>query len=88
MLYITSVFILAFSSWAVFSRHFYDGIVAKNLLSLAAILSALVLVDPWNTRAAVVSGLCFVGAFVYLFLRHPERIPLFARFYQRPQPRR
>lgn len=71
-----SIVIFSFCLWAVFSHKFDDGILVKHLLSLAAIISMLVILDPVNKDAFLaalglfITGIaCWVGR-VLRELRH------------------
>lgn len=68
--------LLVFSActWAVFSKRFCDGIVTKHFLIFAAITAMLVILDPKNTFAAIVSGLLLAGGIGYWFFKHRDRI--------------
>lgn len=70
-LYALAVF--SFCLWAVFSHKFDDGIIVKHLLSLSAILAALVIIDPFNSRAALCGGvLLCVGLAVWAVRKHNQ----------------
>lgn len=71
-----SLAVFAFSSWAVFSHRFNDGILVKNFLSGAAILAAIVILDHDNKIAAVASsGLMVLGLIIWFFT-HIKQIKL------------
>lgn len=55
MIVIMGCVIFLFCLWAVFSKHFCDGIVAKHLLVFAAIAAVLTTLDPNNLRVAIIS---------------------------------
>ncbi len=71
---IIAVAIFAFCTWAVFSKHFCDGIVTKHFLTFAAILSALVILNPENTLAGVVALLLFITGMAYWVYKHREAL--------------
>lgn len=66
--------IFGFCLWAVFSRHFCDGIVAKHFLSFSAITAMLVILDPENTGAAFTSVGLLLLAMAYWFFKHHQLI--------------
>lgn len=68
--------VFAFSSWAVFSHRFDDGIVVKNLLSLAAIIAVLVVLDHENIIAAFASTTLLVLGLLVWFFTHVKPISL------------
>lgn len=60
--------------WAVFSKHFCDGIITKHCLAFAAITAMLVIRDPGNTDAMITALVLFFGGFGYWFYKHYNRI--------------
>lgn len=68
--------IFSFCTWAVLSRHFCDGIIAKNFLSLSAIISFLGIVDPCNHKASWVAGALLVAGILYAYFRPTRSRPL------------
>ena len=83
---LAAIAIFAFSAWAVFGHHFDDGIIAKYLLSFAAILAFLVILDASNYKAGITSFICLVVGVLYAHFRPTRRRPLFRdrRAKQRP----
>lgn len=75
MIMIAAILCFTFSSWAVFSHKFDDGIVAKHLLSLSAITSFLSIVDRDNYKAAIAAGVLLVLGIAYGVYKH-RRLPL------------
>jgi hypothetical protein len=69
-------FIFAFSTWCVLSRHFTDGVIAKAFLSLSAITAFLVVLDHYNMRATLSSGVLLVIGLLYAYYRKPAGRPL------------
>lgn len=73
---ILAIAVLAFSSWAVFSHRFDDGIVVKNFLCFAAILAAIVVLDHDNVIASFASTtLLVLGLLIWFFTHKPIRFP-------------
>ena len=83
---LTALVVFAFTSWAVLSRHFDDGIVAKHFLSFAAILSFLVILDPHNHIAAYSSTVCLSVGLLYAYFRPTRRRPLWRDRRAKPRP--
>ena len=75
MIMIIAIICFTFSSWAVFSHKFDDGIVAKHLLSLSAIISFLSIIDRDNYKAAAVASGLLVLGIGYGLYKH-RRLPL------------
>lgn len=71
---IISIAVFSFCAWAVFSRRFKDGIIAKHFLSLAAILSFLVIVDQHNYAAGITSLIMMCMGIAYACYKHNMRI--------------
>lgn len=62
--------IFIFCTWAVFSKHFCDGLITKHFLVFAAITSMLVVVNPANGRAALAASLSLIGGLAYWVIKH------------------
>lgn len=77
--------IFALSTWMVLSHRYDDGIIAKNLLSLAAIVSSLGILDRFNTHAVITAGVLFFLGVLYAHYR-PTRKP-YRGFEKRSRPR-
>lgn len=71
---IIALLIFAFCSWAVFSQHFCDGIIAKHLLAFAAILSVLVILDPKNAMALITACVAMIAGIAYWFFKHARPV--------------
>lgn len=71
---ILAMMVFLFCAWAVFSRHFCDGIITKHLFTFSAITAMLVVLDPDNMEAAEVSYLLLVAGIVYWFFKHKKLI--------------
>lgn len=70
---VLALVIFAFCSWAVFSPSFKDGVIAKNLLAIAAITSFVVVLDPHNVKAQIVAAsFLLTGIAVWYFRRHHD----------------
>lgn len=74
MISILAMAIFAFTSWAVFSKRFYDGLVVKNLLIFSAITAFLTVMDRTNMLAATTSIVLLVVALVYWVCQHHRSI--------------
>lgn len=71
---ILGLLVFTFCLWAVFSRHFCDGIIVKHLLTFSAITAMLVFVDPLNTDAAITSIALLALGILYWFIKHQQLI--------------
>lgn len=71
---IIALTIFAFSSWAVFSKYFRDGIVAKNFLSIAAITSFIVVMDKDNYFAGLVAVCALLCGLGWAWYRHRHKV--------------
>lgn len=72
IVFASALFILC--SWAVFSHHFMDSIVAKHLLAFAGICAALAALDPSNTDA-IISAMAFTAlGFGYWATKHYKEL--------------
>lgn len=60
--------------WAIFSKHFCDGIVTKHFLAFSAITAMIVVRDPSNVEAMVTSGVLFIMGVAYWFFKHQRQI--------------
>lgn len=68
------VIVFGFCLWAVFSKHFCDGIMVKHLLSFSAITAALTALDPNNTDAALSTLGLLMAGLAYWFVKHRAMI--------------
>lgn len=64
----------SFCLWAVFSRHFCDGIITKHFLTFSAITAMLVVLDPANHNALAASLVLLACGIAYWFIRHFQKI--------------
>lgn len=71
---VIGVLIFVFSTWAVFSHHFCDGIIAKHFLVFAAITALIMMLEPSNMRAATSSVLFLFAGLGYWAYRHRKNI--------------
>lgn len=78
-----AILIFSLCCWCVFSRHFCDGIVTKQLLSLSAIFSAIVAMHPENMAALGFALIFLMAGFVYWFIKHHRLIHDRARLMRR-----
>ena len=67
---VLALLIFGFCLWAVFSRHFCDGLVVKHLLTFSAITAMLFVLDPINYDTITASILMLVAGIVYWFVKH------------------
>lgn len=74
MMIFLGIAIFGFCLWAVFSRHFCDGIVAKHLLAFSAISGALTVLDPDNLDAAFSATLLLISAMIYWMVKHRKLV--------------
>jgi hypothetical protein len=80
---ILGLFIFAFCTWAVFSKHFCDGIITKHLLVFAAITAMLTILDPANVVAGVSSILLLFSGMAYWGCKH--RVEIMAYLHTRAE---
>lgn len=71
---VLAIAVFCFCLWAVFSKHFCDGIVAKHLLTFAAITAALVVCDSGNLVAMLWSLVFLVAGVLYWAYKHWSHI--------------
>lgn len=67
---IFGIIVFVFCLWAVFSKHFCDGIVAKHLLSFSAMMGVLTALDPKNMDAALATLVLLIAGLAYWFIKH------------------
>jgi hypothetical protein len=66
--------IFSFCSWAIFSKRFCDGFVAKHFFIFSAITAMLVVMDPINTKAAISSVLLLALGLAYWVYKNRTKI--------------
>lgn len=64
----------SFCLWAVFSRHFCDGIVVKHLFAFSSITAMLTILDPYNTDAACAALVLLAMGMLYWAIKHRHKI--------------
>ena len=71
---IIAMIIFAFCTWAVFSKHFCDGVVTKHFLTFAAITAMLTILNPENVRAGLASAFFLIAGMAYWGFKHRKAI--------------
>lgn len=74
MITIIGSLIFVFCVWAVFSKHFCDGIIAKHFLAFSAITAMLAVLDPVNDTLIVWSGAFLLAALAYWAIKNERQI--------------
>ncbi len=74
MMIIAALAVFTFTTWAVFSNRFRDGILAKQFLSLSAITAFIVVIDNQNYRAALASGMLLICGLSLAWYKHRHRV--------------
>lgn len=76
--------IFCFCFYAVFSRRFHDGIIAKHLFIFAAITAMLKILDPYNCTALAFSTVFALAGLSWWRWRMGK---LWPKLYQGPERR-
>lgn len=71
---IAALAMFAFCSWAVLSKRFRDGVLAKMFLSLAAITSFIGVMDIHNYAATLCAAVFLICGMSWAWYKHRHKV--------------